>query len=214
MYVYTLDDFINGSNKVLTPANWYTFYYPYFPIEEVPEVRENNNGNRTYASAEDSAFFKTQLSYVELRKTNLEKLNGYLSSSSIPLPDSIVLGIKYLRLQLALKPDTKFNGCEMVFYNTDASKRRPYMRFIPATGTAISRVYVSGVLPIPDIDDPNIIRQWSQEESPSKGEKDYLMIKYIQRSSDGTTYPLYGTIRMYKMAPQIWFFRRRIRFAA
>ena len=191
LYVYSFEDLLNASKIAtpMSPSTWYSIFFPYFPYSEVP--------SEEIYTKDDIGYLNTLFNYLSLRANSLTKINNYLQSG-ITLPRSSVLGVKQLRLNLSLKPDTKFNGCDMLFYNTEVNYQRPYLRFMPANGFAISRVYVTGILPIPDMDYPDAIKEWSQEVSPSQGQSDFLMIKYLQRSSDNNQYPLYATIAVFQ----------------
>ena len=70
------------------------------------------------------------------------------------------------------------------------------MRIVPREGTPITKVLVGGVLPIPDMDNPEVISQWAKEPTPTIGH-DFIMLKYVHRPAIGTACPIYGTIRIF-----------------
>ena len=47
LYVYNLEDFITEGGISLTQTNWYKYLYPYFPIDKVPALIENEDGKTT-----------------------------------------------------------------------------------------------------------------------------------------------------------------------
>jgi hypothetical protein len=94
------------------------------------------------------------------------------------------------------KASKTFEDCQTLFYAKKVNKLIPYMRILPVEGTPITKVLVSGALPIPDLDNPEVIAQWAKETTPSMGH-DLLMLKYVHREAMGTVCPVYGTIRIF-----------------
>uniref|UniRef100_A0A6C0K453 Uncharacterized protein n=1 Tax=viral metagenome TaxID=1070528 RepID=A0A6C0K453_9ZZZZ len=167
-------------------ADWYQRFYPYFPTISVKGPYK--------ASKEDERFGKTIMTYLSKRAVYMNRINK-LIEANVPMPELKVTGIKQLRLALQ-NPSEDFEDCETLFYKTKVTDSRPYMRIMPAEGMPISKVLVKGVLPIPSLDNPEIIQQWAKEISPTLG-KDYLMIKYVHTESVGTVCPIYGTLRIF-----------------
>ena len=186
LQVYPLHRLLRAYKGTLGDAEWYQRFYPYFPA--VPA-----KGPYT-PSKEDERFGRTIIAYLLKRNSYMTKINGLLEGN-VPLPELKVTGVKQLRLVLQETEDA-FEDCETLFYKTKVTDNRPYMRILPAEGMPVSKVLVKGILPIPALDNPDVIQQWAKEISPTMG-KDYLMIKYVHRPSIGTTCPIYGSIRVF-----------------
>jgi hypothetical protein len=76
-----------------------------------------------------------------------------------------------------------------MFYRLPVTNKRPYIRLLPAEGTAITKLHVKGVLPIPTIEDSHILEVWGKESSPTPG-IDFSYLKYIHRPAIGITQPI------------------------
>jgi len=172
--------------KPISSGDWWSRFFPYYP--------SLNETSPDTVSKEDTAFAKTFLTYLAQRSGYLKKINR-LFEGNVPLPEIRVTGVKQLRLAIQ-KPSETFEGCQSLFYATKTNHLMPYMRIIPSDGTPISKVLVSGALPIPDMDNPEVIGQWAKEPTPTMGH-DFLMLKYVHRESIGIVCPIYGTIRIF-----------------
>jgi hypothetical protein len=166
-------------------SEWYQRFYPYYPAI---------SGKSLKASAEDKAFAKVFMGYLTKRKGYLRKINRFLGGES-PLAELEITGVNQLRLRIQVA-DAEFDDCETLFYQTKVHKLVPYMRIVPREGTPITKVLVSGVLPIPDMDNPEVISQWAKEPTPTIGH-DFIMLKYVHRPAIGTACPIYGTVRIF-----------------
>ena len=186
LQVFPLHRLLRAYKGTLGDAEWYQRFYPYFPA--VPA-----KGPYT-PSKEDERFGRTIIAYLLKRNSYMAKING-LIEGNVPLPELKVTGVKQLRLVLQETEDA-FEDCETLFYKTKVTDARPYMRILPAEGMPVSKVLVKGILPIPALDNPDIIQQWAKEISPTMG-KDYITIKYVHRPSIGTTCPIYGSVRVF-----------------
>ena len=113
----------------------------------------------------------------------------------MPFPELKVSGVQQVRLVLQ-KRKGEWLGCDSLFYQIRVNKLRPFLRLLPASGTPVTKVFVRGVMPIPALDDPDIILQWAKESSPTEGH-DFLTVKYVHRASIGTSCPIYGTVRIF-----------------
>jgi hypothetical protein len=155
-----------------------------------PEVKM---GGPYQAAQEDIDFSKKIQYYLSKRETTLHRLNQFLEDNErVPLIE--VTGIKQLRLTWK-KPVDGFEGSASMFYQIPVTDKRPYMRLLPSEGSAITKLHVKGILPIPTLDDPRVLEGWGQEITLSQG-SDLCMIKYIHRPSIGITQPIYGTIHV------------------
>jgi hypothetical protein len=188
LHVFTLDKLLEEYRgpQPVAEDEWNKRFAPYFPMISPLETLE--------PSDEDRAFLKTIYKYTTRRYTSLRRINKLLEEGGMSMPTLNVTGIKMLRLQLN-KPVEGFEGCESLFYRLKTTKQRPYMRILPANSTPITKVLIKGVLPIPALEDPQMLLQWSKDISVTPGH-DYMYSKFIFRQSQGSIPPIYGTIRV------------------
>jgi hypothetical protein len=171
----------------ISEGDWYQRFYPFYPTLD--------RADPTKISKADRNFVKIFTGYLAKRKVYLRKINRILEGGS-PLPPLAATGVHQVRLRIQ-QPSEDFEDCQTLFYETKVYKEIPYMRIIPRDGTPITKILVgTGILPIPDLDNPEIISQWAKEPTPTMGQ-DFLMLKYVHRAAMGTLCPLYGTIRIF-----------------
>jgi hypothetical protein len=137
--------------------------------------------------------------YIEQRTKGIDTLNNLLESGvggelTYQLNPKVE-GIRQLRL-IWKKPVEGFEGCGSMFYRVIANENRPYIRLLPAEGSPITKLHVTGVLPIPTLEDPTILDQWGKEISPTPG-MDFVVVKYVQPSASDGGLLVYGTIQVF-----------------
>lgn len=170
----------------IAEEDWNKRFAPFYPNVTIDGSYE--------ATEEDKEFAKKILFFVKQRDMSLNILNRYLEEG-IEVVTAKVTGIRQLRL--TWKKSVKgFEGCGYMFYRLPVTNKRPYIRLLPAEGTAITKIHVKGVLPIPTIEDPRILEVWAKETSPTSG-IDFCSLKYIHRPAIGITPPIYGTVRIF-----------------
>ena len=175
--------------KGVTPIaeeEWNKIFAPYYPYVSV---------NGPYEADEDDKEFAEKVRFfVNQREISLNLINRYLEEG-IEYPAAKVTGIRQLRLTWK-KPVKGFEGCGYMFYRLPVTSKRPYLRLLPSEGTAVTKLHVKGVIPIPTLEDPRILEVWGKEISPTPG-IDFCTLKYVHRPSIGITQPIYGTVRIF-----------------
>lgn len=175
----------------ISEEDWNKRFAPFYPYINI---------NGPYEPIDDDIEFANKIYFfVKQREYTLNKLNFFLEEG-IELPTVKVNGIKYLRLKWDTPVDG-FEGCGYMFYRIPVTNKRPYIRLIPSEGTAVTKLHVKGVLPIPTLDDPRVLEVWGKEMSPTP-ESDYCYLKYIHRESIGISQTIYGTIRIFNNGDQ------------
>jgi len=178
-YLYSAVEESIPGQRPLSERDWNGRIYPYFPTLIM--------GNDRPTDAQRSTADKFTKAFVRKRQFFM-KLNGILTGGdtiqfiSIKSISSMVLTIK--------KPE-RIPGVESIFYTVPVSTQIPYMRLLPVEGNAISKVHMLG--DIPDVETPELLRQWSQERNPTP-ERDFVLAKI---SVNKGTNPLYSTMRLY-----------------
>jgi hypothetical protein len=166
--------------------DWNKRFAPYYPYVGVEGPYQPDS--------DDLEFAKKIHFFVKQRDISLNILNHYLEEG-IEVPSAKVTGIRQLRLTWN-KSVKGFEGCGYMFYRLPVTGKRPYIRLLPSEGSAVTKLHVKGVLPIPTLEDPRILEIWGKETSPTPG-IDFCSMKYIHRPSIGITPPIYGTIRIF-----------------
>jgi len=188
VHVFCLEDLIaeSGLAAPFSIADWNRRFLPYFPTLGPDSIA---------ITAEDRAFGKRVLAFLSARERSLEHMDAALEAATVGLRVIVIPGLRQLRLLLR-KPGTEWDCCESLFYKIRVTAALPYLRLLPSEGSAVSKVFVKGVLPIPALDDPEVLMQWAKEISPTAG-KDFVYLKYVHRKAIGITCPIYGTIRIF-----------------
>ena len=171
-------------SQEIAEENWNRRFAAYYPDISRSGPYQATDADRTFA--EKVHYF------ISHRETSVNRINEYLEEE-IQLPEMTLTGVRQLLLSWP-KPVEGFEGCASLFYQLPVTKERPYLRLFPADGTAITKLHVEGVLPIPSLDDPQLLEVWSKEVNPTNS--DYCSIKYVNRPSMGDTQSIYGTIRV------------------
>lgn len=187
LHVYPLRTLLREYKGVtpLPQEDWNRRFAAYFPDVKV--------GGPYQATDADVEFTKKIQYFLSKRETTLDRLNQFLEDNE-QVPSIQVTGVRQLRL-IWKKPVDGFEGCASMFYQIPVTEKRPYIRLLPTEGSAITKLHVKGILPIPTLDDPRVLELWGKEVSPVVG-TDLCTIKYVHRPSIGITQPIYGTIRV------------------
>lgn len=170
--------------KPASEATWRGKVIPYFPFLG----REQEGGDIDTKEAD---------LYTERLSARLEAI-GLLNEllEAAPLSPLTFAGLRHLRLQWPYS--TKKESIESMFYETEVTSVLPYLRLFPAGETPISKVHVTGIVPRPSLDEPQILLQWAQEKSPFQ-EHDFMIGKLFLREGLGQAIPpLYGTLRVFE----------------
>ena len=169
----------------ISEEDWNKRFAPYYPDIKVEGPYR--------ADEEDIEFSKKIHYFIQQREKSIDLLNRYLEEA-VEIPLATLTGIRQLSLTWK-KPVSGFEGCGYMFYRLQVTEKRPFLRLLPSEGSAVTKLHIKGVLPIPSLEDPKILEQWSKELSPTHG-IDFCIMKYIHRPSLGITPPIYGTIQI------------------
>jgi len=170
--------------KPPSELEWNGRLYAMFPHLSVASV-----GKPTLTALENA---KRASTILKCRQKFLTIIEAVLKRDDIPLVELTMAGVKFLQIFW----DTKKNiqGIDAQFYETIVDERRPFIRLIPTEGSAMSKIFLKDGK-TPDIQDPNLIVQWSQERSPTP-EQDYAFAKILLRKGVANVPPIYATLRL------------------
>jgi len=189
LFLYKDIDRLIVSPRPLSEMEWYGFIQPYFPTLSA-ELR----GELTDDQKDEIVAYK---SYVEKTDLLMELYNILLTEKESKLIQIRMAGIRYLRLVWSEPPDEDRRSLENLFYEIPATKTRPFLRFLPADGTPVTKLKIKGSIKTPDISDPKLLFQWAEERNPTP-DNDFLLVKSMIRSTQGSTPAFYGTLRLYQ----------------
>ena len=184
LHVYFYKNLVDSfpGQKPIGERDWNGRLYPYFPSLSVETAAA------PLAAAKEKAY-RLAKGFVRRRQLFV-KLEELLQSKADLVP-LVMSAIRYLRISYA-KPEA-IPGIETMFYEIPVNAARPYMRLIPAEGSAISKVHMIGDLP--DLEDPRLLLQWYQERSATP-ERDFAIAKLLIRRASKNITPLYCTMRL------------------
>lgn len=190
-HVFTLYHLLKEFDKTnvspIAEKDWNGRFAPYFL---------NVSINGPYAANKDDIEYANKIySFIKKRTVSTDFINNLLEEGVV-LPQIKVSGIRQLRLMWR-KFIKGFEGCGYLFYNIRATEERPFIRLIPIDGSAITKLHVKGILPIPSLDDPRILESWGKEISPTPTD-DFCYFKYVHTPGSGSKHPIYGTVHIYK----------------
>jgi hypothetical protein len=158
---------------------------PYFPFLDV--------ANLPSAAASGSVItvaLRTQAQRVSQSLDQIRLLEAQLKGIMLPKLD----GVKLLRWLWYNKPEA-WEGAAVLFFGLSVTHNRPFMRFFPASGQPLTKIKVRGLLPIPDLPDPNLLLSWKQDKNPENGKESLYMKLKIQASDEDI--PIYSTMRIF-----------------
>ena len=178
-YLYSAVDRSIPGARPLSEHDWNGRIYPYFPTLSLT--------NNMPTDAQRATAKKMTRAFIRKRQF-FTRLNGILTGGD---PIYFINLKSIASLLLTFKKPAKIPGIERVFYTVPVSTEMPYMRLLPVEGDAISKVHMLG--DVPDVETPDLLRQWSQERNPTP-ERDFVLTKIA--INKGTT-PLYSTMRLY-----------------
>ena len=170
--------------KPPSEKEWNGRLYPMFPHLSVT--------SGVQPSPELFAATERQFMVFLRRQQFMVKIESVLESQ-VPLISLTMAGIKYL--QLVWDQKQAIQGIESQFYEAAVTERRPFLRLIPTEGVGLSKVYLSDGK-APDIQDPKLLVQWSQDRSPTP-EQDFAFAKIMLRKGLMNVPPIYSTLRLF-----------------
>jgi len=189
LFLYKDIDRLITSPRPLSEMDWYGFIQPYFPTLSA-ELR----GALTEDQKDEIQAYG---SYTEKTDLLMELYEILLADKERKLIQIKIAGIRYLRLVWAEPPEEDRRTLENLFYEIPATQIRPFLRFLPAEGTPVTKLKIKGAIKTPDISDPKLLFQWAEERNPTP-DNDFLLVKSMIRSTQGSTPAFYGTLRLFQ----------------
>ena len=192
LHVFLYSDLVDRipGPRPLGERDVYGRVMPYFPfLNPLSLPPANGSGAITpilMNQADQTAASLKQIKYLE---ELLQTLGGELQMPKLD-------GIKFLRWVWNKSPEG-WEGASILFFGIKVTHERPYMRLFPASGQPLTKVRVKGVIPIPDIAEPNLLFGWKNDKNPDVG-KDCTFLKLsLQTTTTQNEMPLYSTMRVF-----------------
>jgi hypothetical protein len=173
------------SQRPLSERDIYGRIVPYFPFLDISRLPSSTDTSSVVTSA-----LKSQAEKVSAALSQMELLENQLSSIVLPKLD----GVKLLRWLWYNKPES-WEGAAVLFFGVNVTHRRPFMRFFPVSGQPLTKIKVRGLLPIPDLPDPNLLLSWKQDKNPENGKESIYMKLKIQLTDEEV--PIFSTMRIF-----------------
>ena len=190
-HLYLYKDVLNQMDPALrvSEREWFGRMGPYFPeldpLKRIEALRPKEVEN-----------IDSRIRYLTTSIQSFNRLDSLLNNPDVKLLPIGLAGVKFLRFHWK-RSDEETPQLETLFYQTNVTKERPFLRILPSDSQAITKVRLAGFLKIPDLSDPRLLLQWAQERNPTP-EKDYAFAKLMIRRSLGTQPALYGTLRLFE----------------
>jgi hypothetical protein len=186
IHLYFFKDIVSYYNgpQPISEKEYYGRIYPYFPLLRI---------NQTYPNESEKSILQTKYTFFKKKKEYLSKIQVLLKQDT-PLIPITFSGLRELKL-LFLK-NTFENGIESLFFEMNVDEILPYLRLLPVGSTPISKVHLQDEMRnIPSVFDPNLIKSWSDEKSPTP-DRDFIIGK-ISLKTRFTNMPyLYATLHI------------------
>lgn len=186
IYVYQLSRLLASYTglRPISAVDWYRrigCFFPDMPPNDEPRQEDI-----------DEVKYITDL--VIRRKERVNKINE-LIEAEYPTYPMLLRGIMRLRLSWK-KAEADFESPEMFFYKTKVTHEKPFIRLLRSTGEPVNKIFSKGQIPIPDIADPELLRQWARDSPPKTGE-DFVFLKNLIREEKDGLRAVYGTLRVF-----------------
>jgi hypothetical protein len=171
----TLLRFYRGEQPVSARA-WNGLFYPYF--RNIPE-------GGPYAPTEaDRATSRQIKDYITLKMKESVHLQEKLEEGPRPLHTD---KLRHLQVKFATPQD--FSGLDVSFYTIPATQERPYLRYLPSTGSSMTKLFRKSKLDLPEVSDCALLTTWGSETVPEgANEIVYGKIKVIKKDKSLLTY--------------------------
>ena len=171
--------------RPLSERDIYGRIVPYFPFLDIANLPSS-----TGSSSVITAALKSQAVKVSAALRQMVLLENQLKSVVLPKLD----GVKLLRWLWYNKPES-WEGAAVLFFGVNVTHNRPFMRFFPVSGQPLTKIKVRGLLPIPDLPDPNLLLSWKQDKNPENGKESVYMKLKIQMTDEEV--PIFSTMRIF-----------------
>ena len=185
LHAYFYTDLLEAIPGAKPPSEkvWNGCLYPMFPHLSIADA----------GPTKEQKAMADRLALVFLRRQQFLVRIESILERDIPLVSLSMAGIKYLQLTWEAKKNIQ--GIETQFYEAVVDERRPFVRLIPTEGTGISKVFLHDGKS-PDIQDPKLLVQWSQDRSPTP-DQDFVFAKVMLRKGLANVPPIYATLRLF-----------------
>lgn len=182
-----LVDRITGP-RPLSERDVYGRLTPYFPALE-PGNLPSSAGLSTQLLVNQAARTEEALKQTKYLSELLVGLGGELQMPKLD-------GVKLLRWVWTETP-TAWEGPAVLFFGTEATHERPYLRLFGIGNQKLTKVRVAGVLPIPDIPEPELLLNWNTDRNPDNRKEAVFMKLLLQPEDVEDEMPIYATLRIF-----------------
>ena len=187
--------------RPINRIDWEGMFRVYFPEYD----KQYEDGR---LSEDTMSYVPTRVERFKQRQHSIEKLDQLLiegaplrkpgeSSRGDSINFSNIRNLRFTWKKPRVMPKYQAFRLESIFYDMPVSVIVPYIRYYPIASTPISKVHVEGPLNIPTLEDPSILRAWSQE-SPILPEQEFISAKVLLRKGSGSVSALYANLFIFQ----------------
>jgi hypothetical protein len=162
-------------------AQWDTLFKYFFGKRSDAELR-----------ADIPASSKQQIQTAVTAKQETIRILENLIKTELTNDSTEVISVKQLKLYWK-QPLAGFEGTDVLFFVAPVTRSRPYMRYVPVSGTPLTKLYQEDSLDTPYVDDPKLLKGWTNAGSPLVNE-DILITKQVLREKAPFVPPLFATL--------------------
>ena len=132
-------------------------FYPYYPLLKQ---------NKIYPDEYDRNYINNRLQLYKRKLRFIERTNEIIENNYDTFIGVKFAGIRYLSLKWSI--NTLKDDIDSIFYKIPVNERRPYIRLLPISTSPISKVHLKDISNnIPNIYQPQLLKQWSEEKNPT-----------------------------------------------
>ena len=170
-----------SGEKPYSSRIWNGLFLPYFPT--LNETGPFEPTSEIKASSEE---IKT---YIKLKLKESKFLMECLETgNAIPLKSD-----KLRHLQFSLPTPEDFTALDAYFFTVPTTKSRPYLRYLPPSGSPMTKLYRVNALSLPEVSDCETLRTWNSLNIPPQN----FEIVYAKiLAAEIQQQPLYATLRV------------------
>jgi hypothetical protein len=171
-----------GRSETAIDAQWDLLFKFFFGKRSDRELR-----------AEIPTPIREQITSAIRAKENTVRILQALVQTTLPdkfKPEAV--SVKQLKLYWK-NTIPEFTGTDVLFFEAPVTEDRPYMRLVPVSGTPLTKLYQEDPLDTPYVDDPKLLKGWTDEGSPIVNE-DILICKVVLGEKSPLIPPIFATL--------------------
>lgn len=174
----------SGGQSRSVESAWEPLFKYFFGAERLSdEISESQ------VQKETSSVYSKYRAVELLQNLTTERLEGRLTS---PTPANVT-SVKYVNL-IWKETESSFSGVDVLFFEARVTKERPYMRYVPISGTPLTKLYQEDPLGLPYVHDPKLLKGWTDDRVSQLEQTEFLITKHLIREEQPQIPPIFATL--------------------